>query len=193
MYVVIYPRVHIRERPHLYSKKLGVLSSGSYVFSERETDHWIKLRGRDGWILKAQSKYGQLVRPLKHQSYEDNFVAATTVRLIGGSPAPRSEFHMPKRAGGRKLRDDETAGVRLPKKIIVKEAEDGDEVPRPPPWKWEVLFDEKTRKNYYWNTESNEVTWDSEVVSKLLSASATTLKTKDPEGRGSLAARSSNF
>ena len=186
---VVYPRVYIRERPHLYAKKLGVVRRDEFVYVERETEHWVKLRDRTGWILKAQSKFGQLLLPLKQQTYENKYAAARKVKLqANGTPLPSAPFSLPQKAGGsskvsKKLQQEESAVV-LPKRIVVEKGRQlkgmpakkrdnlGDDdkkqatlldkytPPPPPPRGWDVFFDALSRRNYYRRIDDNTVFWE---------------------------------
>ena len=113
--------VTIRDRPHLMAEKLGLLKKDTYFHSERETDHWVKLRGRRGWVLKVQGKHGQLVMPLKQQGYEEKWASACAVDVTpdGSNPIQPSPFKMPQRSGGRKVPLLEGSALHLPKRIVV--------------------------------------------------------------------------
>lgn len=94
-----------------------------YIPIERETDHWVKIRG-GGWVLKAQQKYGQLIVPVKQQHYEKKYIAATTVLMFENGKMV-SPFLMPgQQGGGDSANDDskenEEDGVgRIMKRIVV--------------------------------------------------------------------------
>jgi hypothetical protein len=100
-----------------------VLNIHQYIPIERETDHWVKIKG-SGWVLKAQEKYGQLIVPVKQQHYEKKYNPAATVLMFASGKMSRP-FATPSQRGGGKgeekeeKKEEEDEVGRIVKRIVV--------------------------------------------------------------------------
>jgi hypothetical protein len=164
-------QVHVRSRPSLRSKPLGVLPKGRFVQVDRETDHWVRLRAvpplGGGWVLKRQQKYGPLLAPVKQQHYEHNYVPAATVGLdrLGRVVKPLCRAASSNGVEAAAPLDESPFGV-LVKRVVVEplafNKSDPAPPPPPPPKGWEVLYDRVSGKNYYASLRGHEVRWEVE-------------------------------
>jgi len=160
-------KVHVRSRPNLRSKPLGVIPKGRFVHVDRETDHWVRLRAPPpiggGWVLKSQHKYGTLLAPVKQQHYEHNYVPALTLgidrlgRVVKSAKADANE-------AGSPVTEDSSKGG-LVKRVVVEPfakrgGDDSDPPPPPPPKGWEILYDRVSGKKYFASMRGNHVRWE---------------------------------
>ena len=170
-------KVHVRSRPNLRSRPLGVIPKGRFVHVDRETDHWVRLRAPPpiggGWVLKSQHKYGTLLAPVKQQHYEHNYVPALTLgidRLGRIVKTTKADAHNGTEAGSPAVGDSLSGG--LVKRVVVEpfnrrgNEDEKDPPPPPPPKGWEILYDRVTGKNYYASMRGNNVRWEMDGYEK---------------------------
>mmetsp|Transcript_41917 Transcript_41917/g.82446 ORF Transcript_41917/g.82446 Transcript_41917/m.82446 type:complete len:306 (-) Transcript_41917:208-1125(-) len=163
---VAYDRVNVRARPHMRAKVLEVLTKGRVLACERETDHWVKIRG-GGWVLRAQEGFGVLLQAIEQQHYERKYAPAVVATVDRAGNVVRPGFTLAPGGGGspNEAPFDELAigGLGLSKRITVekgKSTREGDlPPPRPPPRGWEIYFDQNTNQNYYASVHSGEARW----------------------------------
>uniref|UniRef100_A0A7S2WNC8 WW domain-containing protein n=1 Tax=Rhizochromulina marina TaxID=1034831 RepID=A0A7S2WNC8_9STRA len=160
---VIYSAVNIRERPHLRSRIIDVAKRGRILHAQTETLNWIKLVDDGGWVLKHQSKYGQLLAPTRKQRYEKNYHPVITLEMHGGRlrrPVFYDPFTLPDQHGVVPPQRNPELEHRIHvEKGKPKRKKGSVPPPPPPPSGWEVLFDPLSGSNYYYNTQDGSVRW----------------------------------
>jgi len=69
-YEVTYERVHVRAEPTMRSQVVGVKKKGDLVVVQEERHHWVRIGEPEGWMLRFQKKFGQLLMSVDVENWD---------------------------------------------------------------------------------------------------------------------------